>query len=309
MSIIGNAYARTVHGFIQSRMLNKGKATFVISLDPIHHTITVGSRQVELQPLTFALFAKLFEHKNQILSIDTLTDEVWGNVTVSPDTLKQRIFLLRKALEEAGVKECAVQSVRGRGYRLLVPEKRRSSTATNHRRKITWAIVNLVVVLVAIYVWQSRQPFDMPSNNRVVFWTLSPSDMTDGREAELQQLWITKLSSGHSMIFVVSERDPEQTLSEQARKTRAALISRWSVFESDGKRWLRMQLLEPKTASILRSDVVLLDNRDELADVLIEPFIVIGQIMDSGVLPLSSDALNNTDHSAWAKLRELANTT
>ena len=290
-------------------MVNKGKAQLVISLDPIHHTVTVGSQEVELQPLTFALFAKLLEHKNQILSIATLTDEVWGNVTVSPDTLKQRIFLLRKALEEAGVKECAVQSVRGQGYRLVVPEKRRSSTAMNHRRKITWAIVNLVVVLVAIYVWQSRQPFEPPPNKRVVFWTLPSAEMTDGREAELQQVWISMLSSSDNMIFVVSERDPEQTLSEQARKTRAALISRWSVFESDGKRWLRMQILEPKTASTLRSDLVLLDGRDDLSDLLKLPFVVIGQIMDSGVLPLSSDALNNTDHPAWVKLRELANTT
>ena len=264
---------------------------------------------MELQPLTFALFAKLLEHKNQILSIDALTDEVWGNVRVSPDTLKQRIFLLRKALEEAGVKECSVQSVRGQGYRLLVPEKQRRSAATSHRRKITWAIANLVVVLVAIYVWQSRQPFEPPPNKRVVFWTLSPADMTDGRESELQQVWITMLSSSHNMIFVVSERDPGQTLSSQARKTRAALISRWTVFESDGKRWIRMQILEPKTASILRSDLVFLDDRDDLSDMLKLPFVVIGRIMDSGILPLSSDALNNTDHPAWAKLRELANTT
>ena len=76
----------------------------MISLDPIHHKVTVGSSVVELQPLTFALFAKLLEHKNQIVSLVVLTDEVWGDVTVSPDTLKQRIFLLRKALEEAGVK-------------------------------------------------------------------------------------------------------------------------------------------------------------------------------------------------------------
>ena len=290
-------------------MVNKGKTTLVISLDPIHHKVTIGSQEVELQPLTFALFAKLLERKNQILSIAVLTDEVWGNVTVSPDTLKQRIFLLRKALEEAGVKECAVQSVRGQGYRLVVPEKRRSPTAMYNRRKIGWAIVNLVVVLVAIYVWQGRQPFDLPSNKRVVFWTLSPADMTDGREAELQQVWISMLSSSHSMIFVVSERDPEQTLSAQARKTRAALISRWTVFESTGQRWLRMQILEPKTASILRSDLVLLDDRDDLSDLLQLPFVVIGQILDSGVLPLSSDAINNTDHPAWAKLRELANTT
>ncbi len=84
-------------------MVNKGKSQPVISLDSIHHKIVVGSKVVELQPLTFALFAKLLEHKNRIVSDAVLTDEVWGNVTVSPATLKQRIFLLRKALEEAHV--------------------------------------------------------------------------------------------------------------------------------------------------------------------------------------------------------------
>lgn len=108
----------------------------MISLDPIHHKVIIGSQSVELQPLTFGLFAKLFEHRNQVVSIAVLTDEVWGNVTVSPDTLKQRIFLLRKALEEAGVEACSVQSVRGQGYRLVVPEEKRATGTTIHRRRL-----------------------------------------------------------------------------------------------------------------------------------------------------------------------------
>lgn len=280
----------------------------MISLDPIRHKIIIGSQAVELQPLTFGLFAKLFEHKNQVVSITVLTDEVWGNVIVSPDTLKQRIFLLRKALEEAGVEACSVQSVRGRGYRLLVPEEEPASGITIHRRRWFRALgLVAILVFVGIYSWQVRQPIDLPPNNRVVFWKASPTiSLGDGAD-NWEQMWITRLSSSDKMSFVASSRDPAQSISEQARRTRAALISRWTLFESDGQRWVRMQILEPKTAGILRSDLAALEVGDEMAELLDAQTEAIERILGSGVLPLSREALINTDHPAWARLRKLAN--
>jgi DNA-binding winged helix-turn-helix (wHTH) protein len=279
----------------------------VISLDPIHHKVIVGSKAVELQPLTFALFAKLLEHKNQIVSLVVLTDEVWGDVAVSPDTLKQRIFLLRKALEEADVKACSVQSVRGQGYRLVVPEEGRAKgDATRYKRWI-WAFGLVVILAVAaIYSRQVGQPIDLPSNNRVVFWTAVPGIAVDDGAGEWEQMWITRLSSSDKMSFVVSRRDPTQSLSGQARQTRAALISRWVQFENGGQRWVRMQILEPKTAGTLRSDLVALDDSDEMSALLQRQANTIERILESGVLPLSREVLNDTDHPAWAALRELA---
>ena len=280
----------------------------MISLDPIRHKIIIGSRAVELQPLTFGLFAKLFAHKNQVVSIAVLTDEVWGNVTVSPDTLKQRIFLLRKALEEADIEACSVQSVRGQGYRLVVAEEERARGATTRRRRSFWALGLIAIALfVAIYSWQLRQPIDLPSNNRVVFWKASPTNSIGDSADTWEQMWITRLSSNDKMSFVASRRDPAQSISEQARRTRTALISRWTLFESDGKRWVRMQILEPKTASILRSDLAVLDESDEMAELLNLQTDAIGRILESGVLPLSREALIDTDHPAWARLRKLAN--
>jgi DNA-binding winged helix-turn-helix (wHTH) protein len=289
-------------------LVKKGKAQPVISLDPIHHKVVIGSQSVELQPLTFGLFAKLLEHKNQVVSITVLTDEVWGNVTVSPDTLKQRIFLLRKALEEAGVEACSVQSVRGQGYRLVVPEEKRASGTTIHRRRLLRAYgLIAIAVFVAVYVWQGRQSFDLPPNNRVVFWKASPADSIGDDAGNWEQMWITRLSSSDKMSFVASRRDPEQTISEQARQTRTALISRWTLFENDGQRWVRMQILEPKTAGILRSDLAVLDDSDAMAELLNLQTDAIERILESGVLPLSREALNSTDHPAWARLRDLAN--
>ena len=73
----------------------------MISLDPISYKVRIDSVTLELQPLTFELFAKLFDSAGQILSIDRLTRDVWAGVVVSPDALKQRVFLLRKALQQA----------------------------------------------------------------------------------------------------------------------------------------------------------------------------------------------------------------
>ena len=68
-----------------------------------------------------------------------------------------------------------------------------------------------------------------------------------------------------------------------------------------------MQILEPKTAGILRSDLAIVDDSDEMSELLNVQTGVIERILESGVLPLSREALNNTDHPAWARLRKLAN--
>jgi len=278
----------------------------VISLDPLHHKIIIGAQTVELQPLTFGLFAKLLEHKNQIVSITVLTDEVWGNVTVSPDTLKQRIFLLRKALEDANLEGCFVQSVRGQGYRLVVPEEERAFGLGAHRR-LAWALgLAAIFAFVVMYAWQLRQPYDPPPNSRIAFWTTSPTSAAHADVSEWEQQWMTQLSLSDTIIFVAAERDPAQSISAQARKTQAALISVWTLFESDGQQWIRMQILEPKTTSTLRSDLVAMDDSDEMARLLTAQAEAIERILESGTLPLLTEALNNTDHPSWARLHNLA---
>jgi hypothetical protein len=46
---------------------------------------------------------------------------------------------------------------------------------------------------------------------------------------------------------------------------------------------------------------------DAMAELLNLQTDAIERILESGVLPLSHEALNSTDHPAWARLRNLAN--
>jgi hypothetical protein len=279
----------------------------VISLDPIHHTVSVGEQQLELQPLTYALFSRLHEDANEIVSIATLTDEVWANVTVSPDTLKQRIFLLRKSLDDAGIKECTVQSVRGQGYRLVLAAKRPTSIVKRFR--ISWfgALGILIgVLLFASVLRDSDRTADLPDNNRVVFWMQSEADwLTDGLDGRDQE-WVNKLSSNSAMTFIAADRNTEQTISEQARVTRAALVSQWSVFEADFEPWVRFQILEPKTAAVLRVDLADMEDDAQIAVILDEQFRAVERILAADILPLTRESLIDTGHPAWSELRELA---
>ena len=117
---------------------------------------------------------------------------------------------------------------------------------------------------------------------------------------------MTQLSSSDEIIFVAADRDPEQSITVQARHAKAALISVWTHFESDGQRLVRMQILEPKTASTLRSDLAAMDDTEEMTRLLTAQMEAIERVLESGTLPLLTEALNNTDHPAWARLRNLA---
>lgn len=56
-----------------------------------------------------------------VLSLEALMDQVWPRLVVSPETVSQRVKLLRDALGDDPKNPRYIAGVRGRGYRLCVP--------------------------------------------------------------------------------------------------------------------------------------------------------------------------------------------
>lgn len=260
---------------------------------------------MELAPLSYALFAELFEHRGEVVSVERLSEAVWGSVTVAPDTLKQRVFLLRKALDDAGLDEVEVQSVRGQGYRLLLA----GGAASKQRPagRLRWIGLGLAVILAGVlYGWISRTTFDAPANDRVVHW--NAGGPATGRVASWEARWISRLTDSDVLTYVVSDRISGTTITEQSRSSRAAVVSLWTVVDSGDRRRLRMQLLEPKTAAVLRADLADPAGDDAMESLLDAHVGALERLVDSGELPLARDALLDTDHPAWDTLRGLADT-
>jgi TolB-like protein/Tfp pilus assembly protein PilF len=82
--------------------------------------VTRDGRNIGISGLTFDLLMVLVRAAPALVSADSLIEQVWRGVVVSPETVTQRIKLLRQALGDSAEEPRYVVGQRGRGYRLAV---------------------------------------------------------------------------------------------------------------------------------------------------------------------------------------------
>lgn len=81
--------------------------------------VTRDGVKIALPNLSLDLLLALVEGAPNLVSIDSLMERVWPGVVVSPETVSQRVKLLRTALGDDPKQPRYIAGVRGRGYRLL----------------------------------------------------------------------------------------------------------------------------------------------------------------------------------------------
>ena len=115
-----------------------------LSLDPRQRSVRRGSETISLPRLSFDLLLCLARHAPAVVTMDQLLTEVWGDVVVGDETVKQRISMLRQSLGESGGEPRYLESVRSVGYR-LIPDVGAEEPATACRppRKTTIATGSL----------------------------------------------------------------------------------------------------------------------------------------------------------------------
>jgi TolB-like protein/DNA-binding winged helix-turn-helix (wHTH) protein/Tfp pilus assembly protein PilF len=87
-------------------------------------TVVRDGKAVALPKLTFDLLLALIEAAPRVVSHDELMHRVWPGLVVGPETVSQRVKLLRASLDDDPKAPRYVLGVRGRGYRLLPDAKR-----------------------------------------------------------------------------------------------------------------------------------------------------------------------------------------
>lgn len=61
----------------------------------------------------------LVRHRGSVLSREDILDGVWKNVTVTPDLVREYVFDLRQALGDDAANPRYIETIRGKGFRLL----------------------------------------------------------------------------------------------------------------------------------------------------------------------------------------------
>src|SRR6188472_2798100 len=90
-----------------------------LTLDTGRRLLLRDSKPIPLGRLTYRLLLTLVEAAPNMVSHDGLIVAVWGGRSVSPETISQRIKLLRDALSDDAHNPRYLELVRGHGYRLL----------------------------------------------------------------------------------------------------------------------------------------------------------------------------------------------
>jgi two-component system phosphate regulon response regulator PhoB len=93
-----------------------------LRLDPATQRVSVAGRPVPLGPTEYRLLRFLLARPERVHSRNQLLDLVWGDhVYIEERTVDVHIRRLRAALEPHGA-DTLIETVRGSGYRLAVPQ-------------------------------------------------------------------------------------------------------------------------------------------------------------------------------------------
>ena len=92
-------------------------ADLVLDLD--QRRLYRNDAEIKLSKLNYAMLRALLHAAPGMLGKDDLADDVWGGRFVSPETVAQRVKLLRRALDDDALNPRYIQVVRGQGYRWM----------------------------------------------------------------------------------------------------------------------------------------------------------------------------------------------
>jgi DNA-binding winged helix-turn-helix (wHTH) protein len=90
-------------------------------LSPARHERRAHMSLLRRSPSSFDLLLALVHTSPRLVTFDALIEVVWPGVVVSPETLTQRVKLLRQALGDSADNPHYIIAVRGHGYRMAIP--------------------------------------------------------------------------------------------------------------------------------------------------------------------------------------------
>jgi DNA-binding response OmpR family regulator len=89
-----------------------------LEIDPVRREVSLKGDLLSLKPREFDLLFYLAQHSGQVLSRDTLLDQIWGwQFTGASRTVDVHVRWLREKIEEDPANPRRILTIRGAGYR------------------------------------------------------------------------------------------------------------------------------------------------------------------------------------------------
>jgi TolB-like protein/DNA-binding winged helix-turn-helix (wHTH) protein/Tfp pilus assembly protein PilF len=204
-------------------------------------TVMRAGQALPVSGLSFDVLVALIEAAPRVTSHSELMDRVWKGLVVGPETVSQRIKLLRDALDDDPKHPRYIAGVRGRGYRLL-PDVARVEAAGSRAavagpsvpvppvpRRNRWIAIAaaLVVAVAGIGLWLS-QDLQQPVGSL-------PEAASTAPPARSVAVLAFEQRGATPGTAVLAAGIPETVLHQLARFPGLTVISRGSSFAFQGQ--------------------------------------------------------------------------
>ncbi|MGH8204051.1 MAG: winged helix-turn-helix domain-containing protein, partial [Steroidobacteraceae bacterium] len=213
-----------------------------LTLDVGRRRVTRNGEALHLGKLTYEMLVALVEAAPNVVTQDQLADRVWSGRFATPETVAQRVKLLRSALDDDTSHPRYIEVQRGQGYRLIPPveseskavsqpELRPSTDAESApsvpqppRRSRRWwtAVALLVAAIAGVSVWLARDregstpPAASQPSTRAAVRSIAVLPFTDMSEGQDQQYFADGIA--------------EEILNRLVKASNLRVISRTSSF-------------------------------------------------------------------------------
>lgn len=254
-------------------------------LDIRRRRVTRKGRPLKLGKLTFELLRVLVEAAPAVLTKDELTDLIWTRRAVNPETVAQRIKLLRHALTDDAHYPRYIEVVHGQGYRLIPDVEPLTADAPSPvwKRPSRLAAVGVlagIAVVTGIY-WSDPKRLDTTEASRTTtevdtsvddpiqflpnsiavlpFENLSSDPDKAFFAAGIHQATINQLTKirdlsviGRTSVMQYAEAPPP--IPEIARALKVEMVMEGSVRYADDRVLITAQLIDGRTGAHIWSE-------------------------------------------------------
>jgi TolB-like protein/DNA-binding winged helix-turn-helix (wHTH) protein len=251
-----------------------------LTIDVDRQRVMRGDLEIPLPRLSLDLLLALARLWPNFVSNDELMSIVWPRLVVGPETVVQRVKLLRQALGDPSEEPRYIAALRGRGYRLVANVRRmeRSVPLTQSRQRFGgWRLVIGLGVAAAVLALSWRgyllingdrdtpQPdtaAQAPGSERAVavlpFTNLSPDQRDAYMSLSLPEMTLNRLTALPGITVIAydssalagrSTTDPR----EIGRRLGAAYLVSGSVQRNEDALRITARLVDARTATQLWS--------------------------------------------------------
>jgi len=185
------------------RLRSPAASTFLFGpyrFNPREQVLSNNGNEIELPPRALKVLEHLVRRSGRVVSKGELLG-LWGDTTVSEQSLSDAIRLIRRALDDSAEEPRYVQTLYRRGYRFVAELTVQPGTAAEgagprlasrisgniaqvveavlrRERAIAWSFVAAMAIVAAVAIGLWRSSSDEPTAQSTVYATMSlPSDL------------------------------------------------------------------------------------------------------------------------------------